>query len=225
MGSSFSSELVRSSGGTLDKYIGDALVALWGAPRPVEGHPQRVCETAIRMQDEVAHLRGRPGLVGAERLRVGIGIHSGDAVVGNMGSDLHFEYSMTGDSVNLCSRLEGLTKYYGAEIIASGELMARVGGAAARELDRIRVKGSSRSVRIFEVLRPGVEYSAAWVRVWEAGLAAYRETRFDEATRAFREVLELRGEDLAARLLLARIAILERETPRDWDGTWTFEEK
>jgi len=222
-------EIVFETRGTLDKYIGDAIVAFWGAPLPVEDHPQRACEAAIAMQEGLDYLRSnRPDLPGVERLRIGIGLHSGPAVVGNMGSELRFDYSVTGDGVNLCSRLEGLTKFYGVGILASAELVSRTSGISVRELDQVRVKGKRESVRILEVLsREGSgTLGPGAIEAYAKGLKAYREARWDDAEKALQEVLALRGgRDTASLLLLQRIRLLKQETPEGWDGTWVFEEK
>jgi adenylate cyclase len=220
---------IFESRGTLDKYIGDAIVAFWGAPLPVEGHPSRACRVAVAMQEEVARLRStRPDLTGATRLRVGIGIHSAEVVVGNMGSELRFDYTVTGDGVNLCSRLEGLTKFYGVGIIASQDLVGRVQGFGIRELDTIRVKGKKEAVRIFEILgREDVIADASeYLEAYADGLRAYREGRWTDAERALGEVLAMRGQgDQASALLLERIQVFKRDQPPDWDGVWTFAEK
>lgn len=221
--------IVFESRGTLDKYIGDAVVAFWGAPLPVESHPLRACEAAVAMQEAVAHLRAtRPDLAGADRLRVGIGIHSGEVVVGNMGSELRFDYSVTGDGVNLCSRLEGLTKFYGVGILASHDLVSRIDGFQVRELDQVRVKGKDARLRVFEILsREGAAALASgYLEAYARGLRAYREGRWPEAENALQEVLAMRGgDDTASSLLLERIQRFKRDPPRDWDGTWTFAEK
>ena len=218
--------IVFDSRGTLDKYIGDAVIAFWGAPLDVPEHPSRACEAALEMQAKTAQLRTtRPDLTGADRLRSGIGIHSAEVMVGKMGSELRFDYTMTGDGVNLCSRLESLTKLYGVEIIASADLVRRIRGFLLRELDTIRVKGKQESVAIFEVLgRAGP--APSHLEPYAEGLGAYRTGHWTEAEKALREVLvQTGGADRPSRLLLERIEGLRREPPPDWDGIWTFEEK
>jgi adenylate cyclase len=221
--------IIFESRGTLDKYIGDAIVAFWGAPLPVESHPMKACEAAVAMQEEVRRFRStRKDLPGADRLSVGIGIHCGDIVVGNMGSDLRFDYSVTGDGVNLCSRLEALTKHYGVGIIASSHLVGRIEGFATRELDSVRVKGKQQAVRLFEVLGPedpGAE-DRELLATYGEGLAAYRKGSWSDAERLLRRVLTLRqGRDGPSEVLLRRIEQLRSEPPSEWNGIWTFEEK
>ena len=220
--------IVFDSRGTLDKYIGDAIVAFWGAPLPLDDHPLRACEAALLMQQEIARLRReQPELPGVESLRVGIGIHSAEVVVGNLGSELRFDYTVTGDGVNLCSRLESLTKVYGAAVLTSRDLVARLpAGFLTRELDVIRVKGKKESVRIFEVLgrrEANVEESAAF-DAYASGFAAYREGKWDSAEGALREAHALLS-DKASLVLLERIEGFRRESPRNWEGIWSFETK
>lgn len=222
-------EIVFETRGTLDKYIGDAIVAFWGAPLPVDNHPLRACEAAIAMQEKLAQMRAtRHDLRGVDRLRIGIGLHSGPVVVGNMGSELRFDYSVTGDGVNLCSRLEGLTKFYGVGILTSENLVSRISGIPVRELDQVRVKGKRESVRIFEILaREGNgTLGGRFLESYAEGLRAYREGRWAEAEKALQEALAMRGgRDGASLLLLQRLQLLKEAVPDDWDGIWTFEEK
>ncbi len=222
--------IVFESRGTLDKYIGDAVMAFWGAPLPVEDHPVRACQAALEMQEALARLRAeRPDLPGVERLRVGIGIHTAEVIVGNLGSELRFDYTVTGDGVNVCSRLEGLTKYYGTGIVASAELVERLPpGFLTRELDAIRVKGKRDSLRIFEVLgrRAAEDGEGEALAVWARALAVYRAGRWAEAERLLVEARDLRrGGDPACDTLLERIAALRGEPPADWSGVWSFDVK
>ena len=220
--------IVFDSRGTLDKYIGDAIVAFWGAPLPLDDHPLRACESALFMQDEIARLRReQPDLPGVDSLRVGIGIHAAEVVVGNLGSELRFDYTITGDGVNLCSRLEGLTKVYGVAVLASHDLVARLPtGFLTRELDVIRVKGKKEAVRIFEVLgrRDAEADESTAFDAYASGFAAYREGRWDDAERALRECHAMLS-DKASLTLLERIDGFRRESPRDWEGIWSFATK
>jgi len=221
--------IVFESRGTLDKYIGDAMMAFWGAPLNLDDHPVRACEAALAMQRELGRLRSeRQDLAGVEALRVGIGIHSAEVIVGNLGSELRFDYTVTGDGVNVCSRLEGLTKYYGA-IVASSDLVERLPpGFLVRELDTVRVKGKRESLRIFEVMgrrdaEPGERDVLA---AYAAGLAAYRAARWSDAELAFDRARKLQKDgDVACDTLLARIGALKQEPPGDWDGVWSFDTK
>ena len=220
--------LVFGSRGTLDKYLGDAIVAFWGAPLPLDDHPLRACMTALAMQEQIGDLqREYPDLPGMEKLKVGIGIHASEVVVGNLGSELRFDYTVTGDGVNLCSRLEGLSKVYGVGVLASGTLVDRLPpGFLLRELDVIRAVGKSEAVRIFEVLgrRAPEPALAALFDAYASGLAAYRKGYWDEAEEALREPASAFA-DPPSRVLLERIALLRKEPPANWMGVWAFETK
>jgi adenylate cyclase len=222
-------KIVFESRGTLDKYIGDAIVAFWGAPLPVADHPLHAASAALAMQKAVREMRDARGLRGAERLFIGVGIHSAEVNVGKLGSELRFDYTATGDGMNLCSRLEGMTKQYGAGILASDALVRRLPeGFRMRELDAIRVKGKKEGVRIYELLGrgPGEGRELEWLQAYAAALDAYRRADWDAAERDFRAALAARGEpDKACELILERIERLRASPPGDWDGIWTFETK
>lgn len=224
-------DIVFRTKGTLDKYIGDAVMAFWGAPLDVPDHPLAAAESALEMQKEVARLRETlAGQVpGMDRIKIGIGIHSAEVSVGNMGSHLRVDYTVIGDGVNLCARIESLTKKYGAGVLASGQLVERLpAGFLYRELDEIKVKGKNEGVRLFELIgrREATPEEKGWLDAYAAGLAAYKAGRWDEAEAGFRKCLELRGgEDAACDLMLERITRLRTDPPSGWDGIYAFEEK
>jgi adenylate cyclase len=222
--------IVFDSEGTLDKYIGDAVMAFWGAPKALPDHPLRCAESALHMQEEVARLRAELGdtLPGMDRLKIGIGIHSGEVAAGAMGSELRVDYTLIGDGVNLAARIESLTKKYGAAVLASGALVDRLPeGFLVRELDEIRVKGKHEGARLFELLgrREARPEEKAWLDAYATGLAAYKRGLWDEAEAAFRQCRELHGGDPACDLMLERIARLRADPPPGWDGIYAFEEK
>ena len=223
-------ELIFDSRGTLDKYIGDAVVAFWGAPLDVEAHPQRVAEVALSMQEKVAELRGhRPDVAGADRLRIGIGIHTAEVVVGNLGSELRFDYTIIGDGVNLCSRLEGLTKYYGVGIIASSALTQDLpDDVCIRELDTIQVVGKDESTRIFEICEPATVQKdrSELLEKYAAALEAFRSGDWRKAEQLAKQVQHMLGgkdPDGPTEFLLQRIQ--NKNAPDDWQGVWNFETK
>jgi adenylate cyclase len=222
-------KIVFESRGTLDKYIGDAIVAFWGAPLPVPDHPLHAASAALAMQKAVREMREARTLRGAERLFIGVGIHSAEVNVGKLGSELRFDYTATGDGMNLCSRLEGMTKQYGAGILASEDLVRRLPeGFLSRELDAIRVKGKKEGVRIYEILGRGAAEGREreWIEAYAAALADYRRGDWDAAERGFRAALAARSEpDKACDLILERIERLRASPPESWDGIWTFETK
>ena len=145
-------DILLRHGGTLDKFIGDAVMGFWNAPTPIEYHPRRAVECAIEMVEETARLRAQWEAEGKPSLRIGVGLNTGEAVVGNIGSDRVFGYTVIGDAVNLASRLEGKNKDYGTEIIVSESTRLRMGDTiAAFYLDEVQVKGKQQAVRIYEI--------------------------------------------------------------------------
>src|SRR4029078_5811347 len=133
--------IVLEEGGTLDKYIGDALMAFWGAPVPQEDHALRACRTALRFLDELETLRKGWREEGLPEVEIGIGINSGPMVVGNMGSDLRFDYTVMGDAVNMASRLEGANKLFHTSIMVSEDTWNRIASqATGRRLGSLRLR-------------------------------------------------------------------------------------
>jgi len=221
--------IVFDSAGTLDKYIGDAVMAFWGAPLSLEDHPERACRAAIAMQSGLAELAAdRSDIRGLQGLRIGIGLNTAPVVVGNLGSDLRFDYTLIGDGVNLCSRLEGLTKVYGTGILATADLADRLPVSfLTREVDEIRVKGREGAARICEVLgeraaEPGED---AWLQAHAEGLGHYRAGRWGEAEQALAQAIAERGEDGPSSALLERMKNLGGVPPDPWHGVWSFETK
>jgi adenylate cyclase len=182
------SDVIDARGGVVDKYIGDAVMALFGAPLTAADDPQRAVETALHMVASLPPLNARFGSDGWPPLAIGIGIHTGVAVAGNIGSATRLNYTVLGDTVNLASRLEGLCKQYGVAIVVSDATMARCSGIVFRELDLVRVKGKRETVAIFEAI--GFEHAIdermreALAR-YRSALAAYRDRRFAEAMNLF----------------------------------------
>jgi adenylate cyclase len=196
----------------------------------VEAHPQRVAEVALSMQEKVAELRGhRSDVVGTDRLRIGIGIHTAEVVVGNLGSELRFDYTIIGDGVNLCSRLEGLTKYYGVGIIASSALTQDLpDDVCIRELDTIQVVGKDESTRIFEICEPATVQKdrAELLEQYASALESFRSGDWRKAERLATQVQHTLGgknPDGPTDFLLQRIQ--NKNAPDDWQGVWNFETK
>ena len=208
-------DLVLASGGTLDKYIGDAIMAFWGAPIDMPDHAARACEVALKMQAALVALNRAWERDGRAPIAVGIGLNTGPMAVGNMGSAARFEYTVLGDQVNLASRLESLTKEYGVGILV-GESTARAagGGFQLREIDLVRVKGRAGAAPVFELIgAAGAAVDPAFARA----LALYRDRRFGEAKGAF---AALEG-DPAASVMAARCEVLAASPPApDWDGVY-----
>ncbi|UCG14358.1 MAG: adenylate/guanylate cyclase domain-containing protein [Deltaproteobacteria bacterium] len=222
-------DVVFEFDGLLDKYIGDAIMAVFGAPLEQRDHAVRACRTALNMLRRLATIQIRWEKEGAPRLDIGIGINTGPMVVGNMGSERRFDYTVIGDAVNLASRLEGINKEYGSKVVISEFTYEQVKeDFFCRELDAVRVKGKARPVKIFELLalRSESDSRVAIIERFVQGLRYYRAQQWDEAEREFRESLASLPEDHAAELYLQRIAVLREEPPpAEWDGVFTMKRK
>ena len=211
---------VHETGGLVDKYIGDAVMALWNAPEEQAQHAQAACRAALLAQARTA-ARMRAADWGAEAPFVTrIGLHTDEVLVGHFGAPERMNYTALGDGVNLAVRLEGLNKQYGTRILASEALVETVGEAFAfRQIDRVAVKGKERGVGVFELLGEGAldPALAQRARAYEAALQLYFERRFADAQRAF-EALE---DDPPARALAARCAEYVAQPPaEDWRGVY-----
>jgi adenylate cyclase len=215
--------------GLLDKYIGDAIMAVYGAPLRDPEHAYRACRSALEMMEELRTLRVRWAAQGLPPLNIGIGINTAVMVVGNMGSELRFDYTVMGDGVNLASRLEGANKEYGTNIIVSESTWEQVRDRlATRELDVVRVQGKAQPTRIFEVLGtfPLGPDRAALIGPFEAGLRAYRARQWEDAIRRFQQALEAVPGDPPSRLCIQRCkTFMAAPPPPDWDGVYTMQTK
>ena len=215
--------------GTIDKYIGDCVMAFWGAPVARHDHAAASVAAALDMQRALAALVPRLELPGGAQLAVGIGLNTGPAVVGNMGSAYRMAYTVLGDTVNTASRLEGLTKAYGVGIVA-GESVRQAAGEDFlwRELDRVRVKGRETPLSIHEPVARAREASAvqsAHAQRHETALAAWREGRFDDSLQAWQVLHDEQPCQLFA-LWIERAQRLRDAPPGPgWDGVYTFETK
>jgi len=228
--------IVFDTQGTLDKYIGDAVMAFWGAPYEDPGHADRACTAALSMMRRVHELQLQWEKEGKPRLDIGIGLNSGVASVGNMGSALRYGYTALGDAVNLSSRLEDLNKEYGTHILVNESTYSAVkdAGFFFRELDIIRVKGKLQPVTIYELLgktselqqEPAfVELQQRWASFAEARLL-YHQRRWAPAQQAFQSILDRWPDDGPSRTYWKRCQeYLFDEPPASWDGVFTMTHK
>ncbi len=218
---------VRENGGTLDKFIGDAIMAFWNAPLDVPDHPRRAVLAVLEMQEHLVRLNAALEPEFGITLRNGSGLHTGLAYVGNMGSDELMDYTCIGDNVNLASRLEGLTGQYGVPILMSGETAARCGDIPKFLLDSIRVKGRSTPVDIYTAMTQAeAEARAEEFRLFAEARGLYAEGRFAEAAERFEALAA--GHPAAAKmhaLFARRCRDMQAAPPADWDGVWTFYSK
>lgn len=228
--------LVFDTNGTLDKYIGDAVMAFWGAPIEDPAHAIQACTAAIQMMKRVRELQKKWSAEGKPALDIGIGLNSGAASVGNMGSELQYGYTALGDTVNLSSRLEGLNKEYGTHIIVneSTHAGAQDSGFLFRELDLIRVKGKLQPVTIYELYGHrldlqqvgALEEAEARIEQFNEARKLYRQRRWAEAQRIFRAILDRWQDDGPSLVYLKRCEEYLAEEPlEDWDGVFTMTHK
>lgn len=219
---SLMTDIILKEQGTVDKYIGDAIMMLFGAPNPLTDQAERACRTALRMCQTVADHQERWQKEGMPGLAIGVGLNTGIAAVGNMGSIQRFDYTAMGDSVNLASRLEGLTKVYGVAIIVGPETEKKARNSFHfRELDFVRVKGKNEPVRIFELVATKNDgpNPTHWITPFHQGLQHFRNREWEEAQHAFHTCLILHPGDGPAHYYLDQISHLQLSPPPpNWDG-------
>jgi len=221
--------IVLEEGGTLNKYIGDAIMVLCNAPLDLSDHPKKGCIIALRWVKELEKLNEEWRKGGRPPLGIGVGINTGDAVIGNMGGDLRFEYTAIGDTVNLASRLEGMNKVYGTVIIATESTQKLVqNDFLFRELDMVRVKGKERPVAIYELMDflPGDAQRTGLANAFSIGLSLYKARSFGEAKKRFDAMLEKFPEDGPSLLYSQRCRdYIQSPPPTDWDGVYVAKTK
>jgi adenylate cyclase len=224
------SETIRDQQGTIDKFIGDGIMAFWNAPNPVPDHAEQACRAALRAQERLAALRPRWEAAGQPVFKARIGLHTGEVIVGNFGTEERFAYTAMGDPVNLASRLEGQNKAYGTYICASQAVRDAAGPDFEwRRLDRVAVVGRREGTDIYELLGERGTVAPAVLEArdrYEAALAAYFARRFEEAAAAFRAAAALRPGDKGAEVMALRAEQLAIYQPSpEWDGVYVSSSK
>ncbi|MCC8939306.1 adenylate/guanylate cyclase domain-containing protein [Bradyrhizobium sp. Arg68] len=220
------SEVIVAHGGTIDKFIGDAVMAFWGAPTAQAEHALLCCRAALacRQAIEAAGVRDDQGHL----LQIRIGINSGRMLVGNVGSELRLNYTVIGDAVNVASRLEGANKHYATQILIGAETKRLVEGAmVTREIDRIAVYGRTEGLAVYELIGSATgDARPAWIIHYEEGLLKYRERDFAGARYCFEAALRQRPHDRPAELMLERCKLLEQPGADDeWSPVATLRSK
>jgi adenylate cyclase len=220
-------EAITAHGGTVDKFMGDGIMAFFNAPADLPDHPRQACLAALAAQAGLARLRRESGR-GEPPFHTRIGLGLGEVLVGNIGTPERFAYTILGDEVNLASRLEGLNKVYGTAIMADETLAAEAGGFEWRRLDRVAVKGRHQGTLVCELLgeRGTVAGDVLAAReIYERALEAYFAADFAAAAAGFDAAAARRPEDVAARTMAERAHALAADPPLDWTGIHIMHEK
>ena len=222
-------QAIHQHRGTIDKYMGDAIMAFWGAPVADKQHAAHAVQAALAMTNALAGLQDDFAAQGWPAMRIGIGLNSGDMVVGNMGSTFRMAYTVLGDAVNLGSRLEALTKYYAVSIIVSEDTKMLATDFAYRELDRVRVKGRDKPLAIYEVIGLNEEldeHVRTNLQQYQAALDAYRNQDWPQAEALFTSLSQAQPLCRLYAIYLERIARFKGNPPMlGWDGVFSYEQK
>jgi adenylate cyclase len=222
-------QAIHQHRGTIDKYMGDAIMAFWGAPVADKQHATHAVQAALAMTNALAGLQDDFAAQGWPTIRIGIGLNSGDMVVGNMGSTFRMAYTVLGDAVNLGSRLEALTKYYAVSIIVSEDTKMLAPDFAYRELDRVRVKGRDKPLAIYEVIGLNDEldeHVRTNLQQYQAALDAYRNQDWPLAEALFKSLSQAQPLCRLYAIYMERIVHFQSNlADADWDGVANFREK
>jgi adenylate cyclase len=210
--------------GTLDKYIGDAIMAFWGAPVTDTQHARNAVNAALKMQAATITISEKVKQLGWPPFKIGIGINTGIMRVGDMGSQIRRAYTVMGDAVNLSSRLEGLTKTYGVGILIGEQTRIQVPEIICREVDKVRVKGKDQPIAIFEPIANEISVEQTnLLTQWHAALQSYRLQEWDKSQRILEELLILDTDTKLYAYYLDRIAVYRiNPPPIDGDGVTKF---
>ena len=218
-------EIIKKHGGTIDKFIGDAIMAEFGTPVSYEDNCRRAVAAAYEMREALPTVElGDLVMPDGMTFNIGIGIHYGDVIVGSIGSKDKTDYSVIGDNVNLASRLEGLTKTYGTQILVSESVREDAGEDAFcfRHLDDVRVKGKKNAVPIYAVDRSETEFPLQYKDAYVKGMDLYKQGIWNLACDYFNKALKAVEGDKAAKLMLDRCEEFIKNPPENWDGAIAF---
>lgn len=222
-------ESIFNHQGTIDKYVGDMVMAFWGAPLKDHDHARHALEAAIDMINTLKTLNPELNRLGYPTIEVGIGLNTGPMNVGDMGSHFRRAYTVLGDAVNLGARLEGLTKFYGVKILVGPETYAAIDDWSFRPIDRIRVKGKLEPVSVYEPIAPRKVLSDAWqqeLTLWADTYQTYLNRNWALTREKLNELINQSQSPALYQVYLNRLTDLEAEgVPPDWDGTYTHTSK
>jgi adenylate cyclase len=222
-------DIIRSNRGTIDKYMGDCVMAFWGAPVDLPNHAQLAVKTAMEMANAVRKINEEHRARGVPEIGIGIGLNTGTMCVGDMGSELRKAYTVIGDAVNLGSRLEGLCKPYGVDIVVSETTRKQAPEFAWQELDRVRVPGRKQAVAIYWPVAPADRLERNYqeeLKVWGTFLKTYRAQDWDQCDVLMLNLQRMNAKKYLYELYSERVASM-RLLPFDpeWDGATNFETK
>ena len=220
------SKIILAEKGTIDKYIGDAVMAFWGAPVPMENHASRACHAAISVQSNLRNLFDQWDNLGKVPFLTRIGIHTGNVLVGNLGYKERLNYTVIGDTVNVSSRLEGINKVYGTEIIISDSVYNKCSDDFEfRLLDRVSLLGRNEGTNIYELIafKDGIGKREKTINeYYETGLKYYFDQNWTEALKYFNTVIKYRQNDMPAQLMRGRCIQYKKNPPsKEWDGVYS----
>lgn len=221
--------VIRHHRGTIDKYMGDCVMAFWGAPVDTRGHAALAVQAALDMAAEITTINRERQAANQPAIGVGIGLNTGDMCVGDMGSDVRRSYTVVGDAVNLGARLEGLTRVYGVDVVASGSTRQQAPDFVWQELDRVRVKGKAQAVDIHTPLCAGDQMTPELsdeLKEWEQALQAWRQQNWDRCLAHLEKLQRKNAKKVLYRLYAERVVSMRIEPPPpDWDGSTAFDTK
>ena len=222
--------IIFSNEGTLDKFIGDAIVAFWGAPIRIQDHHYKAVITGLQMKEALKSYNQDNIGKGSPELKVGIGIHTGEVILGNIGSEKKLDYTVIGDSVNLASRLEDLTKTYKSSIMISQNTYDHVQNEIfCRMADYIKVKGKDKPIRIYEAIAEVGSVDEETVKIGhltQRAFEQYLERKFSQAIDTYESILEVKPEDFLSKMFVDRCRNYQQnEPPEDWDGCHVYRGK
>jgi adenylate cyclase len=224
-------DIVFKYDGTLDKFIGDAVMAFWGAPLKIADHPLKSVCAALEMREKLDGINAFFRAKDYAEFHIGMGIHSGPVILGNIGSQKKLNYTVIGDNVNLASRLEGLTKMYGCDIIISETTYEAVKTEiACRVVDVVRVKGKNQAIRIYHPLahirQKDFDNAAARTKLWEEAFSLYQNRRWEDALKLYASFSQTQADDLLPALFANRCKTFQTSPPpENWDGATTLSTK
>jgi adenylate cyclase len=222
-------EEVQQRRGTIDKYIGDAIMAFWGAPLQDTEHAIHGVESALAMQKRIRSLDTDFVKRGWPILHIGVGLNNGEMNVGDMGSKFRRAYTVMGDAVNIASRLESLTKQYGIGILVSENMVKTAQGFVYREIDKVVVKGRQEGISIYEPIGKVGEVGETVLQEidrFHKALQLYRKQKWDDAQAALKQLLYAAPDNKLYKLFLKRIEHFRTNPPgAAWNGVWVFETK